>query len=155
MARRASRRRANPATGRAGADAAGRRRLQRRRTLPRLYWTSYGDEEHALGRAILAPYQLGSSDSAAEHRLLADRFGHALEVGLALDVGQLLATQPSELAAAVEILGAERARQLIEQQIASPRRPDIRKIHAGLERCRQLVAELAGWLDDTVTRLQR
>ena len=75
--------------------------------------------QHARGRAILAPYQLGSSDSAAEHRLLADRFGHALEVGLALDDGQLLATQPSELAAAVEILGAERARQLIEHKSPS------------------------------------
>jgi hypothetical protein len=107
-----------------------RRRLQRRRTLPRsCTGLSYGDEliisdgqitEHrlvagvddaqrALGRAILAPYQLGSGDSEVEHWLLADRFGHAREVGLALDVGQLLATQPSELAAAVEILGAERA----------------------------------------------
>jgi hypothetical protein len=66
----------------------------------------------------------------------------------------VLATQPSELAAAVEILGAERARQLIEQQIASPRRPDIREIDAGLERCRQPVAELAGWLGHTLARKQ-
>jgi hypothetical protein len=36
-----------------------------------------------------------------------------------------------------------------------PRRPEIREIYAGLERCRQLLAELAGWLGDTVTRLQK
>jgi hypothetical protein len=57
---------------------------------------------------VLGPYQLGSSDGEAEHWLLADRFNHALDVGLALDVRQRLATQPCGLAAAALVLGAER-----------------------------------------------
>jgi hypothetical protein len=131
-----------------------------------LYWTPFGDGlmytdgeltatgswpawstlcAHQLGRALLAPYRLGSSESDAEQWLLANRWQHTLDVGLALDVRQLLATQPSELAAATEILGAERTRTLIEEQLRHPRIPDVQEIQARLERSRTLVEELARW----------
>ena len=58
---------------------------------------------------VLGSYQLGDSDTEARHWLLADRWQQTLDVGLAFDVRQLLTSQPSELAAAAEILGADRA----------------------------------------------
>jgi hypothetical protein len=137
-----------------------------------MHWTPYGDEliiadgtatttgwwpawttlaQHPLGSAILSPYRLGSSDSEAEHWLLADRHERTLDVGLALDIRQLLATQPSELAAAAEILGADRTRQLLKQHLDEPYRPaDSRRIHARIARASQLVTDLQAWLDDAL-----
>ena len=87
-----------------------------------LFWMPYGDElmlcdgavtstgwwpawttlaQHPLGRVILGPYELGSSETEAVHWLLADRHDATLEVGAERDVRQFLATQPSELSAAV------------------------------------------------------
>jgi hypothetical protein len=141
-----------------------------------MHWTPYGDEliitdgtitttgwwpawttlvQHPLGAVILGPYQLGSSDTEAEHWLLADQLGHTLDVGLARDVRQLLATQPSELAAIAEILGADRTRELIEDHLRTPPRPpDARQVHAQLARSSELVAELKRWLDDTFAQIQ-
>jgi len=45
---------------------------------------------------------------------------HTLHVGLTVDVDQLLTTQPSELDAIVRILGADRARDLIDPQLSQP-----------------------------------
>ncbi len=116
-------------------------------------WTTLA--QHALGQALFSPYELGSSDSEAVHWLLADRFSDRLLVGLALDVRQLLATQPSELAAAVEILGAEHVEQLIQTHLTAPARPpDPREIERQLERSRWLVGELAAWLDAMLAQLQ-
>jgi hypothetical protein len=93
-----------------GYDGAGR--------LVALWWSPLGDQlivcdgtltvagrwrgwlcfcEHPLVRLFLEPYRLGDSDDQGEHRLLVDRYLGTLEVGLARDVEQLLATQPSEL----------------------------------------------------------
>ncbi len=141
-----------------------------------MWWTPLGDEllladgevtftgwwpawttlvGHPLGRVILSPYELGSSDSDATHWLLADRFQDTLHVGLALDVRQLLATQPSELAAAVEILGADHVQQLIQTHLSAPATPaDPREVQRQLERSRRLVGELAAWLDATLAQLQ-
>lgn len=102
-----------------------------------MHWTPYGDDlivrdgtvthtgywptwttlrHHELGRLILGPYELGSSDGdQAVHWLLADRHAQTLDVGLERDVAQLLATQPSELAAAAEILGAKRLVELLHE----------------------------------------
>ena len=49
--------------------------------------------EHPPERLFLEPYRVGGSDDQGEHRLLVDRYLRTLEVGLARDVGQLLATQ--------------------------------------------------------------
>jgi len=52
--------------------------------------------EQPLVGLFLEPYRLGDSDDEGEHRLLVDRYLGTLHVGLARDVEQLLATQPSE-----------------------------------------------------------
>jgi hypothetical protein len=138
-------------------------------------WTPYGDEliytdgeltatgwwqawttlcQHELGRAVLGPYRLGSSDGEAEHWLLADRRSHTLDVGLALDVRQLLATQPSGLNAAAHILGAERTGELIEQHVRNPPSPDIDEIRAEMERRGALVSELERWLDEQLEAVE-
>jgi hypothetical protein len=52
---------------------------------------------HPLARLFLEPYRLGDCDDEGEHRLLVDRYLGTLDVGLARDVEQLLATQPSDL----------------------------------------------------------
>jgi hypothetical protein len=93
-----------------------------------LFWTPSGDElilsdgavtstgwwpawitliDHQLGQTILRPYTLGSSDAEAIHWLLADRHDHTLDVGAERDVRQFLATQPSEITAATEILSVD------------------------------------------------
>ncbi len=115
-------------------------------------WTTLA--QHPLGQALFSPYELGTSDSEALHWLLADRLQGTLHVGLALEVRQLLATQPSELAAAVEILGAEHVEQLIQTQLRTPvRAPDPHEIQRQLELSTRLVGELAAWLDATLARL--
>ncbi len=87
------------------------------------------------------------------HWLLADRLQDSLH-GLALDVRQLLATKPSELAAAVEILRAEHVEQLIHTRLRTPARPrDPREIKRQLERSTRLVGELAARLDATLAQL--
>ena len=83
-----------------------------------LWWSPFGDElmfsdgtltatghwrgwccfcDHPLVRMFLEPYQLGDSEDEGEHRLLVDRYLGTLDIGLARDVEQLLATQPSEV----------------------------------------------------------
>jgi hypothetical protein len=85
-----------------------------------LWWSPFGDElmisdgaltetgrwrgwlcfsQHPLAGVFVEPYRLGDSEDEGEHRLLVDRYLGTLEVGLARDVEQLLATQPSELGA--------------------------------------------------------
>jgi hypothetical protein len=119
-----------------------------------LPWTTL--IQHPLGRVILSPYELGNSDSDATHWLLANRFQDTLHIGLALDVRQLLATQPSELAAAVEILGADHVQQPIETHPTAPTTgPDPRDaVQRQLERSSRLVGELTAWLDGTLAQLQ-
>ena len=138
-----------------------------------LFWMPYGDElmladgqitatgwwpafttlaHHPLGQIILGPFELGSSDSEAAHWLLADRLAGTLDVGLELDVRQLLATQPSELAAAAHELGADRVRRLLIDQFKTPRALSPTEVHAQLERSRRLLDELRDWLDAVAHR---
>ena len=67
---------------------------------------------------------------------------------------QLLATQPSELAAAAHELGADRVRRLLIDQFKTPRALSPSEVHAQLERSRRLLDELRDWLD-TAHRLCR
>jgi hypothetical protein len=92
-----------------------------------LWWSPFGDElvisdgaltetggwrgwlcfcEHPLAGLFLEPYRLGDSEDEGEHRLLVDRHLGTLDVGLARDIEQLLATQPSELHALTADLSA-------------------------------------------------
>ena len=73
--------------------------------------------EHPLVRVFLEPYQLGDSEDEGEHRLLVDRYLGTLDIGLARDVEQLLATQPSELHALTAHLSGRQARALLERAL--------------------------------------
>ena len=101
-----------------------------------LWWSPFGDElmisdgtltetgrwrgwlcfsGHPLARLFLEPYRLGDSDDQGEHRLLVDRYLGTLEIGLARDVEQLLATQPSELHALTADLTAGETEALLQR----------------------------------------
>ena len=101
-----------------------------------LWWSPFGDElmisdgtltetgrwrgwlcfsGHPLARLFLEPYRLGDSEDEGEHRLLVDRYLGTLDVGLARDVEQLLATQPSELHALTADLSAGETEALLQR----------------------------------------
>ena len=126
-----------------------------------LWWSPFGDElmisdgtltetgrwrgwlcfsEHPLARLFLEPYRLGDSDDEGEHRLLVDSHLGTLDVGLARDVEQLLATQPSELHALTADLSAGETEALLRRLL---------DVHGERERAKspqQLHAEVrAGW----------
>ena len=71
--------------------------------------------QHPLAHLFLEPYRLGDSDDEGEHRLLVDRHLGTLDVGLARDVEQLLATQPSELSALTADLSAGETEALLRR----------------------------------------
>lgn len=112
--------------------------------------------EHPLARLFLEPYRLGDSDDEGEHRLLVDRYLGTLEVGLARDVEQLLATQPSELHTLTADLSAEETealpRRLFDVQAERERAKSPQRRHselrAGWEREDELLDELTALLDD-------
>jgi hypothetical protein len=119
------------------------------------YWPAWlAFCEHPLGRVLLEPYRLGSSDAEAEHWLLVDRWQSTLDVGLARDVRQLLVTQPSELGAAARILGTQRIGALIEAQLQRRAAIDGREIAARLAASQRLVADLKAWLDAAAASLE-
>ena len=68
-------------------------------------------------RLFLEPYRLGGSDDEGEHRLRVDRYLGTLDVGLARDVEQLLATQPSELHAFTAGLSAGETQLLLQRAV--------------------------------------
>ena len=83
-----------------------------------------------------SPYRLGDADDEGEHRLLVDRYLGTLDVGLARDVEQLLATEPSELHALTADLSAGETEALLERLL---------DVHGERERAKspqQLHAEL-------------
>jgi hypothetical protein len=103
-----------------------------------LWWSRFGDQlmvsdgsltatgrwrgwlcfcEHALVGLFLESYRLGDSDDEGEHRLLVDRYLGTLDVGLARDVEQLLATQPSGLHALTAELSASERQLLLERAL--------------------------------------
>jgi hypothetical protein len=112
--------------------------------------------QHPLVRLFVEPYRLGDSEDEGEHRLLVDRYLGTLEVGLARDVEQLLATQPSELGALTADLSPREAQALLQRlsdvRGEGERPPSSRQLHAGVravwQRELQLLEELTQLLDD-------
>ena len=140
-----------------------------------LWWSPFGDElmicdgtltetgrwrgwlcfsEHPLARLFLEPYRLGDSDDEGEHRLLVDRYLGTLDVGLARDVEQLLATQPSELHALTADLSAGETEALLRGLLDGARRARAGQEPAAVARrgaCRLAVgARAAGPADGAV-----
>jgi hypothetical protein len=142
-----------------------------------LWWSPFGDElmvcdgtvsmtgrwrgwlcftGHPLVRVFLDPYRLGDSECEGEHRLLVDRYLGTLDVGLALDVEQLLATQPSELHALTAELSASETRAMLERaldvqaerQRATTAEQLQAEVRAAWLREQQLLAQLTTTLDD-------
>jgi hypothetical protein len=142
-----------------------------------LWWSPFGDElmisdgaltetgrwrgwlcfcQHPLARLFLEPYRLGDSDDEGEHPLLVDRYLDTLEVGLARDVEQLLATQPSELGALTADLSPGEAeallRRVFDTQAERERAKRPQQMHAELRalarREDELLDELTALLDD-------
>ena len=142
-----------------------------------LWWSPFGDElmisdgtltetgccrgwlcfsGHPLAHVFLEPYRLGDSDGEGEHRLLVDRYLVTLDVGLARDVEQLLATQPSELHALTADLSAGETEALLQGlsdvQGERERAKSPQQLHAEVravwQREHELLDELTGLLDD-------
>ena len=142
-----------------------------------LWWSPFGDQlmisdgaltetgrwrgwlcfsEHPLAGLFLESYRLGDSGDEGEHRLLVDRYLGTLEVGLARDVEQLLATQPSELGALSADLSPGEAKALLQRlsdvRGEGERGPSSRQLHAGVravcQREQELLDELTELLDD-------
>ena len=142
-----------------------------------LWWSPFGDElmicdgtlietgwwrgwlcfcQHPLAHLFLEPYRLGDSDDEGEHRLLVDRHLGTLEVGVARDVEQLLATQPSELHALTADLSPGEAEALLQRvfevQAEHERAKSPQRLHAELraawQREGELLDELTALLDD-------
>ena len=117
--------------------------------------------EHPLARLFLDPYQLGDSEDEGEHRLLVDRYLGTLDVGLARDVEQLLATQPSELHALTVDLSAEERGALLQRLLdvhdERERAKSPQQLHAELRAVKQreheLLDQLTALLDDAQTAL--
>ena len=135
----------------AGYDGSGR--------LIALWWSPFGDElmfsdgtltatghwrgwccfcGHPLVRMFLEPYQLGDSEDEGEHRLLVDRYFGTLDIGLACDVEQLLATQPSH--ALTAHLSGREARVLLERAL-----DDAQAEREPAHSAEQLQAEVRAW----------
>jgi hypothetical protein len=141
-----------------------------------LWWSPFGDElmisdgtvtetarwrgwlcfcGHPLVGLFLEPYRLGDADDEGEHRLLVDRYLGTLEVGLARDVEQLLATQPSELSALTADLSAAETEALLQRVVdvqgERERAQGPRRLHAEVravwQREQELLEELTAlWM---------
>ena len=111
---------------------------------------------HPLARLFLEPYRLGDSVDEGEHQLLVDRHLGTLDVGLARDVEQLLATQPSELHALTADLSAGETeallRRLLDVHDERERTKSPQHLHtelrAGWQREHELLDQLTALLDD-------
>jgi hypothetical protein len=111
---------------------------------------------HPLVGVFLEPYRLGQSHDPGEHRLLVDRYLGTLHVGLAEDVKQLLATQPSDPAALSDQLSTGEVRLLRQRALAlraeRERAASVAQLHAGTcasrQREQQLLEQLMALLDD-------
>ena len=123
-------------------------------TAPSHAWTCFC--AHPLVGVFLEPYRLGQTHDQGEHRLLVDRYLGSLHVGLAEDVEQLLATQPSDLIARTDELSPGEMRLLRQRALAlkgeRERADSIAQLHAltrsSRQREQQLLGELMVLLDD-------
>jgi hypothetical protein len=142
-----------------------------------LWWSPYGDElmisdgavsetgrwrgwlcfcGHPLVGLFLEPYRLGDAEDEGEHRLLVDRYLGTLEVGLARDVEQLLATQPSELSALTADLSAAETPAVLQRvvDVQGERANGPRQLNAEVwQREQELLEELTALLDDAQAAL--
>ena len=113
--------------------------------------------EHVLGRAMFDSYDLGDLHEdpgvPAAHWLLADTWEHTLHVGLARDVQQLLATQPSTTSAVADAIGPERFRELLREQMLTQQPPAPAAIHATLKRRATDNRALRDWLDAALAEI--
>lgn len=113
--------------------------------------------EHVLGRAMFDAYELGDLHDdpgvPATHWLLADTWHHTLHVGLARDVQQLLATQPSTTSAVVAEIGPERFVELLRQELRSGGAPSPTAVRASIDRRAADHQALQRWLDDTLAQI--
>ena len=111
---------------------------------------------HPLVGVFLEPYQLDQPHDQGEHRLVVDRYFGSLHVGLAEDVDQLLATQPSDLTACSDELSPGEMRLLRRRELAlkaeRERADSPAQLHAATrasrQREQQLLGELMALLDD-------
>jgi len=111
---------------------------------------------HPMVGVFLEPYRLGQANDQGEHRLLVDRYLGSLHVGLAEDVDQLLAAQPSALTAEAERLLPGVVRLLRQRELAlkaeRERANRLAQLHPGTrssrQREQQLLGELMVLLDD-------
>jgi hypothetical protein len=111
---------------------------------------------HPLARLFLEPYRLGDSDDEGEHQLLVDRYLGTLDVGLARDIEQLLATQPSELHALTADLSAAETealgRRLFDvhggRERAKGPQQSLAEMRAVSQREQELLDQLTALLDD-------
>ncbi|HEV7805423.1 MAG TPA: hypothetical protein VGO80_06380 [Solirubrobacteraceae bacterium] len=113
--------------------------------------------EHVLGRAMFASYDLGDlhedPGAPAPHWLLADRWEHTLHVGLARDVQQFLATQPSTTSAVADAVGPERLLELLQQQMQAMPVPSPDVVRAAIARRAADHQALQRWLDDALAQI--
>jgi len=86
------------------------------------------------------PYGLGQTNGQGEHRLVVDRYLASLHVGLAEDVEQLLATQPSDLTACCDELSPGEMRLLRQWALCSQGRTRASKQARAAARRDALVA---------------
>ena len=111
-------------------------------------WTCFC--AHPLVGVFLEPYRLDQPHDHGEHRLLVDRYLGSLHVGLAEDVDQLLAAQPSDLAADAEQLLPGVARLLRQRALAlkaeRERANRLAQLHPGTRASRQREQQLLGEL---------
>jgi hypothetical protein len=123
-------------------------------TAPSHAWTCFC--AHPLVGVFLEPYRLGQTNDQGEHRLVVDRYLGSLHVGLAEDVEQLLATQPSDLIARTDELSPGEMRLLRQRALAlkaeRERADSLAQLHAATrssrQREQQLLGELIALLDD-------
>ena len=142
-----------------------------------LWWSPFGDElmisdgtltetgrwrgwlcfcQHRLARCSSSPTGWATQTDEAEHRLLVDRYLGTLDVGLARDVEQLLAIQPSELHALTADLSTVETEALLQRlldvQAERERAKSPQQMHAELravwQREDELLEELTALLDD-------
>ena len=90
----------------------------------------------------------GDSEDEGEHRLLVDCYLSTLEIGLARDVEQLLATQPSDLHALTAHLSGRKTRALLEQL---PKQTHLRPHARGQHRA--AVIRLTFYMPSSSTRM--
>jgi hypothetical protein len=127
------------------------------------YWPAFLalTRRHTLGRVVFDPYAQGlgllDDEPTRFERpdlcLLLDRWEHTMAIVQAHDARTLLATQPSELAAAAAHVGPERVAGIVSDAFHAAQPPAPSEVMASLQRKNELLAELHAWLDAAQTTL--